>query len=366
MSSVEMDYNESMVYKELLENSRTLADNIMKNIRRLGLRFTLDELTLGDGNCFFRGILQQCQREDIYSSLSDEVKVFVDTMDHYGFRKWIKECVFASNHIRVQQETLQPFLPKPWEEYWSDSYMMKNGFWVDAPMVRCTAWFLKMDLMIISEDNNDLQCVTRIPGNIDDETVPAEGPPLCLGLARNHYQSVLPFEDNVSAPDECPVCGCVGKKIIMHITKSKRCKELIGEELLEKWKVQSKEDTKRKAQRRFVSAGKHAKVQSKYIDKRRDEDHEELKANQRKWVMNWRFSNDENDRNKNFLEDSKYGPIFICICCHRKLSKGNVTVFNDKVKQQIKVPLDDCISDMDVYTNIIEFRNGKEVSPNNR
>ena len=124
MNSVEMDYNESMVYKELLENSRTLADNIMKNIRRLGLRFTLDELTLGDGNCFFRGILQQCQREDIYSSLSDEVKVFVDTMDHYGFRKWIKECVFASNHIRVQQETLQPFLPKPWEQYWIEEWFL--------------------------------------------------------------------------------------------------------------------------------------------------------------------------------------------------------------------------------------------------
>ena len=69
-----MDYNESLVYKELLENSKIIADNIMRNIRRLGLRFTLDELKLGDGNCFFRGILQQCKREEIYSSLPDEVK----------------------------------------------------------------------------------------------------------------------------------------------------------------------------------------------------------------------------------------------------------------------------------------------------
>ena len=107
-------------------------------------------------------------------------------------------------------------------------------------------------------------------------------------------------------------------------------------------------------------------VQASYKEKKKEEDPELLKENQRKWQRTKRSSNDEDDRNRNFLEDSKYGPIFICICCHRKLAKGNVTVFNDKVQQQIKVPLEDCISDMDVFTNIIEFRNGIEVSPNNR
>ena len=125
-----MDYNESMVYKELIENSKKLADTIMANIGRLGLdiNFSMDSLTLADGNCFFRGIMQQCRRNEVYRTLPEEVKAFVDNFDHYGFRKWIKECVFSSNHVRVQQETLQPFLPKPWSEYWSESHMMKSGF----------------------------------------------------------------------------------------------------------------------------------------------------------------------------------------------------------------------------------------------
>ena len=64
MSSKDMDYNESMVYKELIENSKKLADTIMANIRRLGLdiNFSMDSLTLADGNCFFRGIMQKCTR----------------------------------------------------------------------------------------------------------------------------------------------------------------------------------------------------------------------------------------------------------------------------------------------------------------
>ena len=230
--------------------------------------------------------------------------------------------------------------------------MMKNGFWVDDPMVRCTAWFLKMDFMIISEDNNDFQCVTTIPGNIDDETVPVGGPPLCLGFARNHYQSVLPFED-MSVPEECPVCGKTGKRVLQHINMSKGCKDVIGEELLAKWRLQT-------------AKMKHIETQRTYIAKKREADPEVLKADQRKWKQTQRSSNDEDERNKNFLEETKYGPIFICICCHRKLAKGNVTVFNDKVQHQIKVPLEDCISDMDVLTNIIEFKNGIEVSPNNR
>ena len=57
-----MDYNEYLVFKELLESSRILADEIMDNTRRLGLTFTLDELTEGDGNCCFFKLQQNQQK----------------------------------------------------------------------------------------------------------------------------------------------------------------------------------------------------------------------------------------------------------------------------------------------------------------
>ena len=378
MGSPEMDYEESLVYKELLENSRKLAESIMANIRRLGLdvNFLMDDLTLADGNCFFRGVLQQCRRPEVYPTLPNEVKIYVDNKDHYGFRKWIKDCVLASTHVRVQQETLQPFLPRPWDCYWSEDYMMKNGFWVDATMVRCTAWFLKKDLMIISEDNDDLQCVTTISGNMDDSTV-AVGPQLCLGYARNHYQSVLPVE--VVVPSDCPCCKKTFKNILNHVNQNERCKEFVGLELLEKWRQINAEKANKKMRKNYIESGKHKEYEDSYVQsgkrkqiqavhlaKKKEQDPEDLKASQRKWKQTQRYSHDENARNRNFLEDSKFGPIFICICCHRKLSRGNVTVFSSSVETKIKMPLEDCIFDMDVYTNVIEFRNGKEVSPNNR
>ena len=82
--------------------------------------------------------------------LADDVKILVDTMDHLGLRVWIRNCVFNSNHVRVQKDTLEPFLKMSWTDFWI--HMMKNGIWVEPALVDCTAWFLKLDLMIISED----------------------------------------------------------------------------------------------------------------------------------------------------------------------------------------------------------------------
>ena len=77
----------------------------------------LDKLTKADGNCFFRGILQQCGRQEVYLNLPDEVKVMVDSMNHLGLREWIRNCVFNSNHLGVQRDTLEPFLPMPWTNF---------------------------------------------------------------------------------------------------------------------------------------------------------------------------------------------------------------------------------------------------------
>ena len=112
-------------------------------------------------------------------NLPNEVKILVDTMDHLGLRVWIRNSVFNSNHVRVQEDTLQPFLPMPLKEFWI--HMMKNGIWVDPTIVDCTPWFLEMDLKIISEDNDEKQCVTMRNGNLDGIEDPVR-PTLYLGF----------------------------------------------------------------------------------------------------------------------------------------------------------------------------------------
>ena len=46
-----------------------LAQQIEEIIRQTELPFKLDEITIGDGNCFTRDMLQQCQRNPVKNYL---------------------------------------------------------------------------------------------------------------------------------------------------------------------------------------------------------------------------------------------------------------------------------------------------------
>ena len=49
----------------LLQVMCPLAAEILETINRTGLPFKLDAITQGDGNCFARGITQQCKRDPV-------------------------------------------------------------------------------------------------------------------------------------------------------------------------------------------------------------------------------------------------------------------------------------------------------------
>ena len=256
---------------------------------------------------------------------------------------------------------------------------MKNGIWVEPAVVDCTAWFLEMDLMIISEDNDDSQCVTMRYGNLDGIVDPNR-PTLYLGFASNHYQSLLPvkvIEDDLEIliPSKCPACGKSSTRILQHMNMSKACRQIIGEEMLAKFRNQSRKQSKLKAkarysasgkkaetQSKYVKSGRHAQVQAKHWEEKKSKNEAECLESHRKWQRKYKILKDVNYRSRNFLEATKYGPIFICICCNRKISRGNVTPFTEDLKNKHH----SFIFDLFVFTNIIEFKDGKEVTPNSR
>ena len=65
--------------------------------------------------------------------------------------------------------------------------------------------------------------------------------------------------------------------------------------------------------------------------KKKTEDPQNLrtfeKKAQRKKRQNW----SDNDRLREFREDTKYNALFICNCCHRRLFIENVDVVDDKL-----------------------------------
>ena len=67
-----MDYMETFGIGEDWTNSRLLADEMMRTIEGLKEEYGLDQITLGDGQCFMTSVIQQIRRPEVNCRLSSK------------------------------------------------------------------------------------------------------------------------------------------------------------------------------------------------------------------------------------------------------------------------------------------------------
>ena len=73
--------------------------------------------------------------------------------------------------------------------------MITDRTWVDFWFVQATAWYLQLDMWIVTTSSTETNPYIEISGNLADESKPSGGPILTLGTKSNsHYQSLLPIE----------------------------------------------------------------------------------------------------------------------------------------------------------------------------
>ena len=188
-----------------------LAKEIMAGVQRAQLPMKLDTLTEGDGNCFFRSIWSQLQREEIRNSLSSEKSRI---KDHDELRKKVAKfmtrtrnlTVAVENFIQNYKDILQPVTKETWGEYWAR--MRKDKEWADDIAVQGTAWYLNQDILIVwSTATLEKPYLTK-SGSYLSEITACQGLPLLVGYVQGiHYQSLLPSDDPVYRPNICqPQC----------------------------------------------------------------------------------------------------------------------------------------------------------------
>ena len=183
---------------------------IHQTIQRLGLPWKLDSITEGDGNCFSRAVVQQCQREVLQEDLKREKRY---TKDYKTLKKKVVNFIKNSKiallgEMKQSYEALQGEggEDESWDNYWER--MMIDKEWADAMFVQATAWYLNRDIWMLPEDGKDNQPWMTISGNWQSHAVPCPGVPLLLGYNNGlHYQSLLPFDESriQSQPQWCSV-----------------------------------------------------------------------------------------------------------------------------------------------------------------
>ena len=188
----------------LLQVVCPLAQQIEEIIRQTELPFKLDEITVGDGNCFTRAILQQCQRNPVKNYLRSRQ---VNLRNYMELKNNVCHFMMRESNVPMLREFKVRFEARQgearlrgehahtWNQYWMT--MAKDGEWVDAVFVQATAWYLYSDIHLIPTATATKENpFFTINGNYTIETASCPGPALVLGYNSNlHYQSVLPIDE---------------------------------------------------------------------------------------------------------------------------------------------------------------------------
>ena len=229
------------------ETDLTNDEELTLAIQRSGENLYLDAPTIGDGNCFSRATVQQCQRAPVKLFLQSRGMTVTDFMD---LKKNVAEFIRANSNtpkvenLRVNFEVGQlnnhreGMRRRSWRQYWID--MQKDArdvpddrswleFWADDIFLKATALYLNLDIRIIWAGDSNRQRVTTIDGLFFQVAEGETRPTLYLGyIVDQHYQSLLPvIKDRYLPPGLAqPAVDNALKNVLRALEKSKQGTEV--------------------------------------------------------------------------------------------------------------------------------------------
>ena len=220
-------------------NIQDLEEQLMIAIQGAETPLMLDKPTLGDGNCWSRATVQQCQRAPIklylqsrgltitnFMQLKALIYQFVKTNSQTGKIIDMKTN-FDLSQLNMHEEDLPS---RSWAEYWAD--MQTSGPWADDTFIQATAWFLRVDLRIIYVERDDMtfRGITTIAGDFEP-SAQEERPILYYAyLVDYHYQSLLPV-DETPANLQCLAQPAIDKTLEATLEALKQQKLRQGEQV---------------------------------------------------------------------------------------------------------------------------------------
>jgi hypothetical protein len=191
-------------------------DGLTLTIQKCNLQLKLDNHTEGYGNCFPNAIVQQCRRHEIKAWLQENRPDAI-VNNHLTLRAKVANFAMKSRHktIHTYKTNYEKILlredKKSWRDYWNE--MGHEGTWVDSVFVQVTAWYMGLDIQILTTSATPKNPFILVTGNITNTQVSSAGPSLLLGNYTNvHYQSLLPLKMNVQYRPQTNLARTSGEK----------------------------------------------------------------------------------------------------------------------------------------------------------
>ena len=100
MQLMVMDHRETFKHEEW-KVSRELAEEMFRTIPGLNEKFKLDQITMGDGECFHTAVHQQLRRPDVQTHLTPRNKQLSKNCDMKAFKRLVRRFMLNNNHPNV-------------------------------------------------------------------------------------------------------------------------------------------------------------------------------------------------------------------------------------------------------------------------
>ena len=89
------------------------------------------------------------------------------------------KCAHQTLHdYKTNYETVLSNSDGTWKDYWDE--MGQDGTWVDSVFVQVTAWYMGLDIKILTTSSKSEHPYIIVTGDINISTAPSVGPPLQL------------------------------------------------------------------------------------------------------------------------------------------------------------------------------------------
>ena len=144
-------------------------------IQRCNLQLKMDNPTEGFGNCFPNAIVQQCRRPEVRIWLLEN-KPSAIFNGQQSLRNKVAHFAMKSSHIavtdlkRTYEQEIGPIDNKSWSDYWYN--MAQDGTWVDHIFLQMVAWYMELDLLILTTSSQPENPLIFISGNINNILAP--------------------------------------------------------------------------------------------------------------------------------------------------------------------------------------------------
>ena len=135
-------------------------DGLTVAIRRCNLKLKLDNQT----------IVQQCRRPEVKEWLKQNKPEALFNGPQWVRRK-VTHFALNSNHGSVNdlkakyEKEIQQVENKSWIEYWK--HMAQDGIWVDHIFVQMVAWYMELDILILTTSSTPEAPFIFISGKLE-------------------------------------------------------------------------------------------------------------------------------------------------------------------------------------------------------